>query len=205
MWIKICGATTEDAIAAALQAGADAVGFIFAPSVRQVTAERAAQLAAPARGRAALVAVTLHPRQSQIDEILRVLNPDALQTDLEDFEYLHLPDQLTRLPVVRAATRSDAKFPRRFLFEGARSGSGEVGDWIAAARLARANELVLAGGLNADNVAAAVGAVGPYGVDVSSGVEIAPGRKSPEKIAQFVAAARTAFEEAATHGNRSID
>jgi phosphoribosylanthranilate isomerase len=204
MWIKICGATSEEAVTAALQAGADAVGFIFAPSVRQVTAEQAARLSAQARGRAALVAVTLHPQQSQIDEIVRALKPDALQTDLEDFEHLRLPDQLARLPVVRPGASFERKLPRRFLFEGARSGSGELSNWNAAARLARARELVLAGGLNADNVAAAIRAVAPYGVDVSSGVEIAPGRKSPEKIAQFVAAARLAFKEAATHGNRSI-
>jgi phosphoribosylanthranilate isomerase len=204
MWIKICGATSEEAVAAALQAGVDAVGFIFAPSVRRVTCERAAQLSAPARGRAMLVAVTLHPQQSQVDEIVRVLRPDALQTDLEDFERLRLPDRLVRLPVVRPGA-AILKLPRRFLYEGARSGSGEVSDWNAAAHLARANEVVLAGGLNADNVAAAIRAVAPYGVDVSSGVEIAPGRKSAEKIAQFVAAARTAFREGATHGNRSID
>jgi phosphoribosylanthranilate isomerase len=204
MWIKICGATSDEAVAAALQAGVDAVGFIFAPSVRRVTSERAAQLSAPARGRAALVAVTLHPPQSQVDEILQVLRPDALQTELEDFERLRLPDQLARLPVVRPGV-GFPKLPRRFLYEGARSGSGEVSDWNAAARLARANEVVLAGGLNADNVAAAIRAVAPYGVDVSSGVEITPGRKSAEKIALFVAAARTAFREVATHGNRSID
>ena len=205
MWIKICGATSEEAVAAALQAGADAVGFIFAPSVRRVTGEHAARLSAAARGRAALVAVTLHPQQSLVDEIVRVLKPDALQTDLEDFERLCLPEQLARLPVVRPGAGFERKLPHRFLYEGARSGSGEVSDWNAAARLARANEVVLAGGLNADNVAAAIRAVAPYGVDVSSGVETAPGRKSPEKIAQFVAAARTAFREAATDGNRSID
>jgi phosphoribosylanthranilate isomerase len=201
MWIKICGITAEDAVAAALEARADAVGFIFAPSVRRLTPEQAARLAGPARGRAKLIAVGLHPDQSLVDEIIAVLKPDALQTELEDFEQLRLPESLTRLPVLRANACADGKAPRRFLFEGARSGSGEVSDWKSAARLARQGELVLAGGLNADNVAAAIRAVGPFGVDVSSGVESAPGRKSSEKIMQFVAAARAAFQEAATHGN----
>jgi phosphoribosylanthranilate isomerase len=76
------------------------------------------------------------------------------------------------------------------MFEGARSGSGEVADWVAAERLARRRELVLAGGLNAHNVGSAIRAVRPYGVDVSSGVESAPGCKSAQKIAEFVDAAR---------------
>ena len=81
MWIKICGITAEDAIAAALEARADAVGFIFAPSVRRLTPQQAARLAAPARGRVHLIAVGLHPEQSLVDEIIAVLKPDALQTD----------------------------------------------------------------------------------------------------------------------------
>jgi phosphoribosylanthranilate isomerase len=202
MWIKICGLTSEDAIAAALEARADAVGFIFAPSVRRLTPEQAARLAAPARGRAHLIAVAMHPGQALVDEILTALKPDALQTDLADFEHLRLPDGLTRLPVVRNNLCADGKLPLRFLFEGARSGSGEVSDWKTAALLARQSELVLAGGLNAGNVAAAIHAVRPYGVDVSSGVESAPGRKSVQKITQFVAAARAAFHEAAAHGDR---
>jgi phosphoribosylanthranilate isomerase len=201
MWIKICGITAQDAIAAALEARADAVGFIFAPSVRRLTPEQAARLAMPARGRLNLIAVGLHPDQRLVDEIIAVLKPDALQSDLEDFEHLRLPDELTRLPVLRADTCADGKAPPRFLYEGARSGSGEVSDWHSAARLARRSELVLAGGLNADNVADAIRAVRPYGVDVSSGVESAPGRKSTQKIMQFVAAARAAYQEAAAHGH----
>jgi phosphoribosylanthranilate isomerase len=190
MWIKICGMTSEESVAAALAARVDALGFVFAPSVRRLSADRAAQLAVAARGRVALVAVTLHPTQALIDQVMAVFNPDALQTDLEDFDSLHLPSSLGRLPVVRGA--ADRKLPSRILFEGGRSGSGEIGDWTAAAALAGAHQLILAGGLNASNVATAIGAVRPFGVDVSSGVESAPGRKSAEKIAEFVAAARAA-------------
>jgi phosphoribosylanthranilate isomerase len=202
MWIKVCGLTSEDAVAAALQARVDAVGFVLASSVRQLRADQAAHLAAMARGRAMLVAVTLHPTQALVDEIVSVLKPDALQADLADFARLQLPQTLTRLPVMRAGVISGIAVPERMLFEGARSGVGEITDWQVAAELALSSELILAGGLHAGNVAAAIGAVRPFGVDVSSGVEHSPGQKSPEKIAQFVAAARAAFQEAAHHGNR---
>jgi phosphoribosylanthranilate isomerase len=85
--------------------------------------------------------------------------------------------------------------PARFLFEGARSGAGEVVDWTVAERLARQGELVLGGGLDPGNVAAAIRAVRPWGVDVSSGVESAPGVKDPARIEAFVNAARVAAQE----------
>jgi phosphoribosylanthranilate isomerase len=194
MWLKICGVTSLDAVEAALAAQVDAIGFVFSPSVRRLEPAQAAQLAAAARGRVALIAVTTQPQQQLVDEIMRVFRPDALQTDLQDFERLRLPDTLTRLPVLRAAALPGTALPRRLLFEGERSGSGAVADWSAAARLASANELILAGGLNAHNVAQAIRTVRPYGVDVSSGVESAPGRKSAQKIAEFVDAATAAFE-----------
>ncbi len=194
MWLKICGMTSADAVAAALQARVDAIGFVFSPSVRRLDPEQAAQLVAAARDRVALVAVTVHPEQLLVDEILRVFKPDVLQTDLQDFDVLTLPDTLARLPVLRAGVGSGAALPRRMLFEGARSGSGEAADWNTASRLARMSELILAGGLNAHNVGAAIHAVRPHGVDVSSGVESAPGRKSAHMIAEFVDAARAAFQ-----------
>jgi phosphoribosylanthranilate isomerase len=194
MWLKICGMTSPDAVTAALQARVDAIGFVFSPSVRRLEPEQAAQLAAPARGRVSLVAVTVHPEQQLVDDILRVFNPDVLQTDLQDFDGLTLPETLARLPVLRAGVGSGAALPRRLLFEGARSGSGEAADWNTASRLARMSELILAGGLNAHNVAAAIRAVRPHGVDVSSGVESAPGRKSAQLVAEFVEAARAAFQ-----------
>jgi phosphoribosylanthranilate isomerase len=194
MWLKICGMTEPDAVAAALAAKVDAIGFVFSPSVRQLQPLQAARLAAAARDRAVLVAVTLHPQQQLIDQIMREFKPDALQADLSDFDGLCLPATLGRLPVLRAAVGADGALPQRFLFEGARSGSGVAADWDTAARLARAGELILAGGLTAHNVAAAIRAVRPYGVDVSSGVESVPGRKSAQMIAEFVEAARAATE-----------
>jgi phosphoribosylanthranilate isomerase len=197
MWIKICGMTSEEAVAAALSQRVDAIGFVFAASVRQLEPARAAQLAAPARGRVHCIAVTMHPTQAQIDQILQVLDPDALQTDIGDLDGLRLPASLPLLPVLRGVASPGASgsavLPARVLFEGARSGSGTPGDWQQAARLAVATELILAGGLNVHNVAAAISTVRPFGVDVSSGVEVTPGHKSAEKIAEFVQAARAAF------------
>lgn len=192
MWIKICGLTTPEAIATALEAGADALGFVFAPSPRQLTPEAAAQLARPARGRVRCVAVTRHPAQSALDEMLRVFRPDVLQTDEPDLAALAVPASLELLPVLRAGAAVPERLPQRILFEGPDSGTGAASDWQAAQRLARRTELVLAGGLDAGNVAAAIAAVQPHGVDVSSGVEARPGVKSPLKILKFVAAARAA-------------
>ena len=191
MWIKICGMTTPDAIATALEAGADAIGFVFAESPRQVTPEAAARLARPARGRVRCVAVTRHPQQPALDEMLRVFRPDVLQTDETDLAALRLPPALELLPVVRTGERA-AQLPPRILFEGAASGSGTRSDWNAARRLALRTQLVLAGGLDCANVAEAIAAISPFGVDVSSGVEARPGVKSPLRIMQFIAAARAA-------------
>jgi phosphoribosylanthranilate isomerase len=195
MWIKVCGMTTAEAVTAALEAGVDAVGFVFAESVRQLTPQAAAALARPARGRVTCVAVTRHPAQRLIDEIVNVFRPDLLQIDAGDIAALRLPRTLRLLPVVRAGEAPPAPLPRRLLFEGPASGQGRVSDWDAARSLAADTELVLAGGLSAANVGAAIAAVQPFGVDVSSGVEERPGLKSPAHIVSFVAAVRRACEE----------
>ena len=199
MWIKICGLTTPDAVTAALDAGADAIGFVFAAkSVRQVTPDVARRLAAAARGRARCVAVTRHPSQQEIDDIVSIFEPDVLQTDVGDLSNLRLPALLELLPVFRgdgdasnaASNTTSPSLPPRLLFEGATSGAGIPCDWTAARAVARRTQLVLAGGLNPTNVAAAIAAVQPFGVDVSTGVEVRPGVKSPVEIANFVRAAR---------------
>ncbi|MGH8133815.1 MAG: phosphoribosylanthranilate isomerase [Steroidobacteraceae bacterium] len=190
MWIKICGMTTPDAIAAALEARVDAIGFVFAESSRQITPEAAAQLARPARGRVRCVAVMRHPAQAALEQILGVFRPDVLQTDESDLKALRLPAALELLPVLRADGDALASLPRRILFEGPASGSGQTGDWAAARSHALRTQLVLAGGLNSRNVAAAMAAVQPFGVDVSSGVEERPGVKSPLEILKFVSAVR---------------
>jgi phosphoribosylanthranilate isomerase len=199
MWIKICGMTTPDAVAAALDAGADAIGFVFAESVRQVSVAVANRLAASARGRIRCVAVTRHPDQQVIDEILSGFKPDMLQTDAADLPLLELPSQLELLPVLRGEPLERGELPPRLLFEGRASGTGLTCDWTAARRVARRSHLILAGGLGARNVATAIADVAPFGVDVSSGVESSPGVKSAMEIASFVSAARRAGPRGASN------
>jgi phosphoribosylanthranilate isomerase len=192
MWIKLCGMTSEAAVAAALAAGVDAVGFVFTDSVRRVTPERARELARPARGRARCVAVTRHPAPALVAEILAVFAPDVLQSDAADLRNLRLPGALELLPVLRAGDAAPAQLPARILFEGPVSGTGVPSDWQAAGALSARTQLVLAGGLTRDNVAVAIRTARPFGVDVSSGVEERPGVKSPRAISEFVAAVRAA-------------
>jgi phosphoribosylanthranilate isomerase len=195
VFVKICGMTTPEAVRAALDCQVDAIGFVFASSVRNVTTQRANELAAPARHKAACVAVTRHPDRSLVDAILRDFKPDILQTDVEDLDALQLPRTLSVLPVLRPGAPPACALARRVLFEGPVSGSGQTTDWGEAAELARRAEVILAGGLHPGNVAAAIRRVAPFGVDVSSGVEQSPGIKSTQKIEQFVAAARAAAQE----------
>ena len=197
LFIKLCGMTTDEAVQAALACEVDAIGFVFASSVREVSVARANELAAPARRKLACVAVTRHPTRAAVDAILSGFKPDILQTDVEDIEALDLPKSLSVLPVVRPGAQAACAVPRRVLFEGPVSGSGQTTDWDEAAGLARRMQVILAGGLSAQNVGAAIRQVRPFGVDVSSGVEERPGIKSILKIEQFVAAARAAAQETA--------
>ena len=192
MFVKICGLTTPEGVDAALAAGADAIGFVFAPSVRRVTPMEAAALAAPARGRALCVAVTLHPTSAEVEEILDIFSPDLMQTDIEDAAVFSHRARARLLPVLREGATLPEQLPERVLYEGALSGTGRTADWARAHALAKRTEVLLAGGLNPDNVADAIRTVRPWGVDVSSGVESTPGTKLSSKITAFVAAARAA-------------
>ena len=190
LWVKICGLTTSEGVTAAVDARADAIGFVFAPSKRQVTPEQATALAKTVPDHIARVAVMLHPTQEELDAVWSDFRPDVLQTDEEDLEQLVIPDGLAVTPVLRTMR---LPLSRRVLFEGAMSGSATLADWAAAAALAQQVELILAGGLNAANVVNAVRQVAPFGVDVSSGVERAPGIKDRGMIHEFVHAARSAW------------
>ena len=192
MWIKICGLTGADGVIAAAEAKVDAIGFVFAPSPRQVTPGQAAQLAALAPKGILRIAVAQHPLQMKVDEICKILKPDYFQTDVEDLRELKIPAHIKVLPVVRFGRKTPDPLPARMLFEGPTSGIGELADWGRAAELARQTDVILAGGLSALNVEKAIEAVRPFGVDGSTGVEDHPGVKSPEKIAEFVSLVRAA-------------
>ena len=190
IWVKICGMTSAIAVNTAIKAGVDAVGFVFAPSKRQVTAQQAREYAAGVPSHVARVAVMLHPSQQQVNDVLKVFKPDVLQTDWEDLSGLTLPSSLQSFPVLRASKTLPMDLPKRFLFEGPMSGTGHKADWRQAAQLVSNGELILAGGLNPENVADAIREVHPFGVDVSSGVESAAGVKDMNKIIDFVNAVR---------------
>lgn len=193
LWIKICGMTTREAIEVTARAGADAVGFVFCEgSPRNLAVEAARELQSAVPAAMERVAVFLHPAQALVDAVIATIEPDWIQTDAEDLERLRLPPRQRVLPVFRKVASLPSPMPRRCLLESARSGVGERGDWDAAARMAPLTQLVLAGGLDATNVVAAVRAVRPFGVDVSSGVEGSRGVKDAVRIHEFVRAARAA-------------
>lgn len=192
--VKICGLTDAAAVAAAVASGADAVGFVFAKSVRRISAERASEIAIDVPPHVLRVAVMLHPLQQEWQEVLQIFQPDVLQTDIDDFDYLDVAEGIRRWPVIREGTKI-AMTPQEFVYEGSASGSGQKVDWNRAATLAKQNRMILAGGLGADNVQQAVQQVQPWGVDVSSAVESEPGKKDADKIRQFIAAAKAAHTE----------
>jgi len=193
VFVKICGLTTPADVAAAVEAGANALGFVFAESPRRVTVEQAGTLTRDVPASIVRVAVMRHPTPAEWEEVESGFRPDWLQTEVADFEQLDSGTDSTRMAVYRDSPGLDAEQiaqEQRVLFEAASSGVGERADWALAARLAKTTQLMLAGGLDPDNVAAAIRQVRPWGVDVSSGVESQRGVKDPNRIAAFVNAVR---------------
>lgn len=220
--IKICGLSTPETLCAALDAGADMIGLNFHPkSPRYVTLERAAELAALARGRAQIVALIVDWDTAQAAELVKTLRPDWLQLHgSETPEQVRAIKAATGLPVVKAlgvaspediarveAYREvadrillDAKPPKDAAYPG---GHGKAFDWTLLAALDPALGFMLSGGLDPANVGQAITIARPWGVDVSSGVESAPGVKDSSRIRDFVAAARTAAATATTEAGRT--
>ncbi len=193
IFVKICGLTLPAAVDAAIDAGADAIGFVFADSPRRISVDLACRLARDIPEHIVRVAVMRHPTQAEWDEIATGFRPDWLQTDVADFVQLDVDDAVIHLPVFRDSPTLDATVVATMtqaLFEASGSGVGQQADWDRAAELAETTQLMLAGGLDAGNVAAAIGRVVPWGVDVSSGVEVRRGVKDNDKIAAFIAAVR---------------
>jgi phosphoribosylanthranilate isomerase len=209
--VKICGLSTASSLEAALIAGADMVGFVFFErSPRHVSLAQARALGAQARGRAEIVALSVDADDDALTAIVEALKPDLLQ--LHGRETPERVAQIKRRfgvatmkaigvsgPNDVAAAKSylvadrllfDAKAPKDAARPG---GNGVAFDWRLLAGLVAPRPYLLSGGLDLDNVAEAIGVTGARGVDVSSGVESAPGVKDERKIAAFVARARDAF------------
>jgi phosphoribosylanthranilate isomerase len=199
MFVKICGITNEDDALFAVAMGADAVGFVFAPSPRQIAPQQVYDITRrlppevltvgvfrdelPSRvieiaHRAGVKAVQLHGRETQAEtaEVARGIRW-VIKAFPATFPALHAADTYgTDLVLV------DAPSP----------GSGKLFDWSLASEVPDTVRLILAGGLDPDNVADAIEAVEPWGVDVSTGVEAHPGKKDPTKVRKFIANARAA-------------
>jgi phosphoribosylanthranilate isomerase len=191
IFIKICGLRDAESVAAAVDAGTDAVGFVFADSARQVTPAEANAAATEIPDDVMRVAVMRHPSNDDWTSVLEVFGPDVLQTDIEDFDSLDVPGHILTWPVIReGSVAAAAELPEVFVYEGKNSGTGEAVDWSNAVHMADRGRMILAGGLAADNVATAIKTARPWGIDVSSGVELAPGRKDVKLIEQFIIAAR---------------
>ncbi len=193
-FVKICGLRSATDVKAATDAGANAVGFVFAESVRRVSPAQAREAAAGVAASVLRVAVMRHPTKEECLAVINEFEPDVVQTDAEDFAMLDIPAHIECWPVVREGNESFAT-PEVYLYEGKNSGSGETVDWSHAAEVARHGRMLLAGGLAEDNVREAIQTVRPWGVDVSSGVESLPGYKDYELIRRFISAVRAAEKE----------
>ena len=210
--VKICGITSEAALEAALDAGAEFIGLVFyPPSPRHLAPAAAAKLATKARGRAAVVVLLVDPDDALIDEVAAAVAPDLIQ--------LHGSETPARVREIRARcarpvmkaikvrTQEDTAAAEAYfgaadliLFDAAGpagclgilpGGNGIAFDWEALAPM-KGRLFALSGGLTPDSVAEAVRRTGAAIVDVSSGVERAPGEKDPVLIRRFVAAAKSA-------------
>ena len=193
-FVKICGLRNAADVKAATDAGANAVGFVFAESVRRVSPAQAKEAVAGVASSVRRVAVMRHPSNEECRAVIDEFAPDVVQTDAEDFATLEIPAHIECWPVVREGNESTAALDI-YLYEGKDSGSGETVDWSHAAAVARNGRMLLAGGLAEDNVRAAIQTVRPWGVDVSSGVESLPGYKDYDLIKRFISAVRAAEKE----------
>jgi phosphoribosylanthranilate isomerase len=203
MFLKICGITRLSDALHAIEHGAGALGFVFWPqSPRYIAPERAAEIIAALPPDVDAVGVFVNETVDGIRAIVAQTGIRAIQLhgdETPDYaEALGWP-VLKAVSVQQAAQAAGAWPPETmFLMDTAdpvrRGGTGATIDWRQAAAAARGRRVVLAGGLTPDNVATAIGTVRPYGVDVSSGVEDAPGVKNQDKVARFLASARSAFD-----------
>ena len=203
MFIKICGTTCEDDALLSVALGADAVGFVFAPSPRQIAPQIAGDIVKRLPPEIVTVGVFQDEPPERVLSIAHLAGVRAVQL------HGHEPPTTarwlnSRLPmVIQAFAAGDARVRQAadyeahvILLDAPNPGSGKVFDWSLAAELPAGQRLMIAGGLNSTNVAAAIASTRPWGVDAVSGVEREPGRKDPIKLREFIAEARRAAAEA---------
>lgn len=203
--IKVCGVTSVESAVDAVNSGVDAVGFVFAPSVRRVTPEAARDIAKELPAFVSRVAVFLHPTPMEVLDVLKVFPADVVQVEPQDAIVSALPSHVRMLAVLHdgPGVVEEARALRRTMGDRCAilldppdgGGRGIPPDRAHAYEIARGGPLVLAGGLAPDNVGEAIRRVRPFAVDVSSGVEWLPGVKNRLRITAFVVAVRFAEAE----------
>ncbi|MDY4345027.1 phosphoribosylanthranilate isomerase [Streptococcus sp. BJSWXB6CM1] len=185
--VKICGLSTKEAIKTAVSAGADYIGFVFAPSKRQVTLEQAAELAKFIPSHIQKVGVFVSPSRAELLEAVDKVGLDFVQVhgQVVDKLFENLPCgsiQAVQVDEGGHVPNSQADY---LLFDAPVAGSGQTFDWGRLDTTELAQPFFIAGGLNEDNVEEAIQHFTPYAVDVSSGVET-DGQKDQEKIRRFI-------------------
>jgi len=204
LFVKIDGITSESDALLSVSLGASAVGFIFAPSPRQVSVQLAGDIAKRLPEHVLTVGVFRDEAPQRVVEAVRLAGLGAAQMHGHEsagetkWVRARVPTVIKAFP---AGDRTIARFDEFgadfLLVDGDNPGSGQVFDWRLAEGVANHDRLIVAGGLRPDNVAQAVAHLRPRGVDVSSGVESAPGRKDPLLLREFIANARQAYADVA--------
>lgn len=195
--IKICGITNKEDALAAAHLGADALGFIFAPSPRKISAERAREIIKALPPFIKTVGVFVDEDPERVSTIAAMCGLDVLQLHgSESIDYCSSFDRRV-IKAVRLRSRDDLENLSKYVnvvdallldtyVLNKLGGTGITFDWKLAVEARRYGRIILAGGLNPENVAAAISMVKPYAVDASSGLEQSPGVKDHEKMAQFI-------------------
>jgi phosphoribosylanthranilate isomerase len=201
--IKICGITNEADALAAIEAGADALGFmLYSPSPRYVTRDQAGEIIRALPPFVAKVGVFVNPTETEVRAAIAECGLDTLQFHGEEPPEFCRRFGLKAIKAFRVRDAGSLELAKAYTSEawlldsyvaGQHGGTGAVFNWEIAAEAARRNpRVILAGGLTPENVTEAVRVVRPFALDVSSGVENLPGRKDKEKIRAFISRARTA-------------
>ena len=189
--VKICGLSTKEAVKTAVSAGADYIGFVFAPSKRQVTVEQATELAKFIPSHIQKVGVFVSPSRAQLLEAIEKVGLDLVQvhSQVADDLFENLPCASIQAVQVDGNGHVPNSQADYLLFDAPVAGSGQTFDWGQLDTTGLAQPFFIAGGLNEDNVARAIQHFSPFAVDVSSGVET-DGQKDQEKIRRFIERAK---------------
>jgi phosphoribosylanthranilate isomerase len=199
LFVKICGVTSEADALLAVGMGASAVGFVFAPSPRQMSPTAVADIVKRLPHETITVGVFRDEAPQRVVDIANQIGLGAVQLhgveSIEDTQWVHARTRWT-IKAFPAGHRNIERFgeygAQTLLIDGANPGSGELFDWRLAEGVVDPTRLIVSGGLRPENVGAAIEHLHPWGVDVASGVEASPGVKDPGKLRAFITAAHAA-------------